>query len=71
MPVTILSPMTFHTIGHSDLNFLDLIQERLSFPMIVKEAFGSFGEQVYLARSRKQLEQIIKQASSTELIFQQ
>lgn len=71
MPVTILSPMTFHTIGYSDLNFLDLIQERLSFPMIVKEAFGSFGEQVYLARSRKQLEQIIKQASSTELIFQQ
>lgn len=71
MPATIVSPMTFRTVGFGSLDFLEGVQERLSYPMVVKEAFGSFGEQVFLAGNRKQLEQIIRQASSTELIFQQ
>ena len=71
MPQTIFSPMTYDNTGYSDLAFLNRVEELLPYPMIVKEACGSFGEQVYLARGREQLEQIIRDAGSLALIFQQ
>lgn len=70
MPRTVFSPMTYNNIGYPDLNFLDQVEKCLSYPMVIKEAFGSFGAQVWLARDRADAEQIIENASSGELIFQ-
>ncbi len=42
---TITAPMTYSNIGYTDLNFLDKITEEFSFPIVVKECFGSFGMQ--------------------------
>lgn len=71
MPRTVFAPMTYHNIGYPDLAFLDKMEECLSYPMILKEAFGSFGAQVWLAGDRADLEQIIENTSSKELVFQQ
>lgn len=71
MPRTIIAPMTYANIGFTDLDFLALVERELSFPLILKEAFGSFGEQVTLVEDRDGLIQYIKNAQTTELLFQQ
>ena len=55
---TIPAPMTYANIGYTKTDFLDTVEERLGYPMIVKECFGSFGMQVYMAQDRKMLEQL-------------
>ena len=62
---TITAPMTYSNIGYTDLNFLDKITEEFSFPIVVKECFGSFGMQVYLAENRRQLEEIVLKLGGT------
>ena len=56
VPETMFAPMTYSGIGFTNYHFLEKIEERLGYPMVVKEAYGSFGAQVYLAENRKQLE---------------
>ena len=58
-PKTLFAPKTFEGVGYTDLSFLDEAERQLSYPMVVKEAFGSFGRQVYLVRSRKELERTV------------
>ncbi len=60
LPKTMFAPKTFSGIGYTDLSFLDIAEEELSYPMIIKEAYGSFGAQVYLANNRREAEDIIK-----------
>lgn len=71
MPRTIVAPMTYSNIGFTDLRFLSEVEKKLSFPLIMKEAFGSFGEQVYWIESREQLLQQLNKATTTNLLFQQ
>ncbi|MGI6735221.1 MAG: ATP-grasp domain-containing protein [Bacilli bacterium] len=42
----------------------------LSFPLVIKERFGSFGEQVYLATTEEELKEIIKKHGTKPLIAQ-
>ena len=70
MPETYIAPLTFPNIGFSDLSFLDDIAEKLSFPIVIKEAYGSFGAQVYIARNREELFEIAKKHEGREIIFQ-
>ncbi len=70
MPETYIAPMTFPNIGFTKLDFLDEIEKRLGYPMVVKERFGSFGAQVYLAKNRYELLTITKSHETSPLIFQ-
>lgn len=70
MPETILAPMTFPNIGYTNLDFLKQVEEKLGFPMIVKECFGSFGQQVYKVDQKEQLIYLVKEKEKTPLIFQ-
>lgn len=67
MPKTFLMPMTYENIGYNDTSFLARIEEELGYPMVVKESFGSFGQQVYLCKNRKDVEKHI----GREVIFQE
>ncbi|MBR7092783.1 MAG: RimK family alpha-L-glutamate ligase [Clostridia bacterium] len=58
MPETLVAPMAYTDVTEPVRTFLDRSQERLGYPMVVKECFGSLGGQVYLARDRAQLEQL-------------
>lgn len=71
MPETIIAPMTYSSVGFTNYDFLDLVEERLSYPMVLKEAFGSFGEQVYLIEDRKTLKGIIENVSTYRFLFQE
>lgn len=70
IPQTISAPMTYENIGYSQLDFLAPIEQTLSFPIIIKEAFGSFGEQVYKADDHEKLVQMVKDLEKTPFLFQ-
>ncbi len=55
IPKTVAAPKTYEGTGYSNRLFLDRAEEILGFPMVVKEAYGSFGAQVYLAKNREEL----------------
>ncbi len=70
IPATIVAPLTYENIGYPSLEFLEPIERVLGFPMIVKEAFGSFGEQVYKAENREKLEKIVTDIQKSPALFQ-
>ncbi len=70
MPRTIAAPMTYRNIGYSDTAFVYDAIEILGIPLVIKECFGSFGAQVYLAETAEQAEKIIKNTSEP-LILQE
>lgn len=56
IPDTISSPLLY--AGQDKEDFCDRIIDRLSLPIVVKENYGSFGKQVYLARNIVELKQL-------------
>ncbi|HWT76511.1 MAG TPA: RimK family alpha-L-glutamate ligase, partial [Mobilitalea sp.] len=71
MPRTIVAPKTFDNIGYTNYHFLQNIADRIGFPMVVKECFGSFGQQVYLVHNYEELQSQVKQCGMKPLIFQE
>lgn len=70
-PKTIIAPMTYGNIGYTNLEFLEKVIEQLRLPIIVKECFGSFGQQVYLCKNKNELEGLLLQKGGVPLIFQE
>ena len=70
-PITIMSPLIYYGTIDSDLEFIDFSIGKLGFPMIVKECFGSFGEQVYLANNKDDLISLIKKIGTKPFILQE
>ena len=71
MPRTILAPKTFSAVGYPDLTFLEAVSRALGFPVVVKECFGSFGQQVYLAHTMQELTERVQALAGTPLLFQE
>jgi RimK family alpha-L-glutamate ligase len=71
MPRTILAPKTFDNIGYTNYNFLKDVVDRLGFPLVLKECFGSFGQQVYLIRDEEELLAQVKQIGTRPMLFQE
>ena len=44
-PETISSPLFF--AGEDDLSFLDYVEQKLGYPIVVEKCFGAFGREVY------------------------
>lgn len=56
MPETIIAPLVYEgTYQKQDESYVTMIGETLGFPLVVKESYGSFGEQVYLIHSHQEL----------------
>ena len=70
-PKTIFSPKYYKEGDIPPRAFIDLVTDRLKMPLIIKEACGSFGEGVYLARDRVEIYEIIKKISGKPYIFQE
>ncbi|MFS0672947.1 ATP-grasp domain-containing protein [Ornithinibacillus sp. 179-J 7C1 HS] len=71
IPKTIIAPKVYYNRKEKDLPNLDFIIEQLRFPMIVKEAYGSFGEQVYLIHTKKELEEKVQELYGKPFMFQE
>lgn len=70
-PKTLPAPKTFEGVGYTDLSFLGAAGEILGFPMVIKEACGSFGQQVYLAKTREDAEKIVEKIGYKEFLMQE
>lgn len=71
MPRTIIAPMTFDNIGYTNRDFLTDVGNRLGFPMVVKECFGSFGQQVYLVGNPVELKTRMFKIGNKPALFQE
>ncbi len=71
MPKTIVAPLIFSGHGEHDQHFLEYVQDELKFPMVVKECFGSFGAQVYLAQNPTELAALHSNLLHTPHLYQQ
>lgn len=71
MPKTVLIPLTFPRVGYTDETFLDQIADYLGFPFVLKECFGSFGQQVYLFHDLEPLRAKVVALAGTPMLFQQ
>lgn len=70
IPMTFISPKTFEAMGYSRLAFFNTAEKALGYPMVLKEAYGSFGQQVYLAHNREEAEKIIIRMGYKDFIMQ-
>jgi len=50
---------------------LDLIEKELPYPMVVKEAYGSLGKGVYLAKNREELRQKLEKIKTIPHLIQE
>ncbi|NLU52003.1 MAG: RimK family alpha-L-glutamate ligase [Clostridiaceae bacterium] len=71
MPKTIAAPMVYPGLNVDETLFLDVIEKALSYPVVVKEAYGSFGAQVYLAKDREELIALRKKLISKPHLYQE
>lgn len=69
MPDTIAAPMTYRNIGYVKCEFVKEAVKKLGLPVVIKECFGSFGQQVYLAESVEEACKILK-GTREPVIFQ-
>jgi RimK family alpha-L-glutamate ligase len=56
---TVPCPKTFEGVGYTDTGFLERAASDLGFPVVVKDCFGSFGQQVHLARDMAELASLV------------
>ena len=71
MPRTLVAPMTYLQMDQPGEGFLALAEERLGFPMVVKECYGSLGGQVYLARNGTELRGLAERMAARPFIAQE
>ena len=69
MPETIIAPMTYRNIGYNNTDFVYDAIKKLGLPLVIKECYGSFGQQVYLAQSADEALNILRNTREP-LIFQ-
>jgi len=69
-PQTIVSPKTFKNVGYTDMAFVDAAAKTLGCPFVIKEEFGSFGQQVYLAHDVNEAKQIVSTLGSENFVMQ-
>lgn len=70
-PLTILAPMAYPKIGYRNTSFCRQAADVLGFPLVVKEAFGSFGEQVYWVETMAELEELAERLAGVPHLYQQ
>ncbi len=71
IPKTIIAPKIFPVETELDPIFVDQVIQTFGFPLIMKEAFGSFGEQVYLIHSQEEMLDKISTLKDRPYVFQE
>lgn len=71
MPQTILCPATFPAVSYTCFDFLREAAAQLTYPLVIKEGCGSFGQQVYLAQNEEMATAILQSRAGQPLLLQQ
>ncbi len=71
MPKTVAVPFTYPRAGYGDFSFLKEAERLFPYPMVIKECFGSYGQQVYLAQNESEAKAILGRTEPTPALLQQ
>ncbi|MET3320020.1 ATP-grasp domain-containing protein [Peribacillus butanolivorans] len=71
MPKTLFPPFTYEGIERINVDAFKDIGLELGYPLIVKEAYGSFGEQVYLIQSEAEFLKTVHKLGHKPFIIQE
>ena len=71
IPRTFIAPKTFEGLNYKNIDFIEGVIKEIGFPLVVKVAYGSFGEQVYLANSKEELNNIIDRIGYKDFLMQE
>ena len=71
MPQTLLCPMTFGALGYGEMAFLEDAAHTLGWPFIIKEGYGSYGNQVYLVHDMPEAKGLLARLGAVPILFQQ
>lgn len=70
-PKTVIAPKTFEGVGYCNTEFVEDAARALGLPMVIKEAYGSFGQQVYLADTLDEAKSIVTSLGHKDFIMQE
>ncbi len=70
-PRTVIAPKTFEGVGYNKPGFVENATRVLGLPVIIKEAYGSFGAQVYLASTLDEAKKIVTSLGHKDFIMQE
>lgn len=70
MPPTLFAPKTFEGVGYPDTGFVSRAAKELGLPLVIKQAYGSFGQQVYLAKSVREAQNVVTRFAGKDMLFQ-
>ncbi|MCS4535330.1 RimK family alpha-L-glutamate ligase [Corynebacterium sp. HS2168-gen11] len=70
-PATVIVPMRFGQVKWHDQRFVDDAIAALGLPLVAKEAFGSFGSQVFLIHTRDELLQFLDRIENRPALLQE
>lgn len=71
IPKTVIAPKTFEAFGYCNTDFVEYAAGLLSFPLVIKECYGSYGSQVYLVFNIDEAKKTVKSLGSHEFIMQE
>ena len=71
IPRTFIAPKTFEGLNYSKRDFLNSFINEIGWPIVIKEAYGSFGEQVYLANNLQEANRIIDHLGYKDFLIQE
>ncbi len=71
MPLTLVAPQVFYEYDWSSSPFIAEAEERIKYPMVLKECFGSFGAQVHLVHDRDELLKTIAAVGTSPFLLQE
>ncbi|PLT32381.1 RimK family alpha-L-glutamate ligase [Bacillus sp. V5-8f] len=71
MPKTIFPPFTYEGISRNDFKAFRNIGSYLGYPLVIKEAYGSFGQQVYLIENERTLIEKVREIAHSPFILQE
>ncbi|RYG74829.1 RimK family alpha-L-glutamate ligase [Lentibacillus lipolyticus] len=71
IPRTIVAPKAYHQLNSVSLNEYQAAVDQLGLPVIVKEAFGSFGEQVHMVSTKEEVYNIIRELHGKPFMLQE
>ena len=70
-PRTIIAPKTFEGVGYNRHEFIENATRVLGLPLVIKESYGSFGAQVYLAKTLEEAINTVLKIGHKDFIMQE
>jgi len=74
IPRTFKVPFTYENIGmkgNGVTRFLELMEKKIDYPVIIKESYSSFGMGVHLAKNRSEAMNILSECGRRECLIQE